>query len=314
MNSPTTVPSQTSLGRGTVVRRLVMTAGGLLLAGLLGYFGIGAYVIARLTQINRQSPLSSPEAYGLPYEEVTIHTRDGLALAGWFIRAAESGPAVVMVHGHTSCRGCEFDGRFVELAAELHRAGFSILMIDLRAHGESEGRRFTLGEYERWDVLGAVDWLRERGFERIGVLGVSLGAAAAVKAAADPEGGQNIDALVLDSGFGDVSELVEKRFPEESGLPPAFLPGVLLMGRLLLHVDIDKIRPVADLPRIKAPVMLIFSEKDQQIPLHQFHAMAAARPDAEVWLVDDAEHARIYNAHPQAYVTRVSRFLAEALR
>lgn len=285
-----------------------------LVALILGYLAVGAYVVLRLTYPVRQAQTTSPAAYGLSYEDVRIRARDGLMLAGWFIPAPGSQRAVVLVHGKDSCRSCEFDGRFVEFAARLQARGFHILMIDLRGHGESQKSRFTLGEHERWDVLGAVDWLQERGFSQIGVLGVSLGAASAVEAAADPQGGDAIRALVLDSGFGDLWELLRIHFPRESGLPNAFLPGSLLMARLLLRMDLSAIRPVDDLSNIQAPAMLIFGAQDDTVPLSQFHAMAAARPDAETWLVPDAGHARIYNAHPQEYVARVSRFFDEALR
>ena len=100
------------------------------------------------------------------------------------------------------------------------------------------------------------------------------------------------------------------------------MPSVSLSGTafcsgsasLLFDINVNDIRPVDNLPMIEAPVMLIFSEQDQQVPVGQFHAMAAARPDAETWLVTDAEHARIYNAHPEEYVGRVSHFFAQALR
>lgn len=313
-DQPIAAPSQTTTHRRVTGRRLLLVVGGLVLLILLGYFAVGAHVAVELTKVEREAQSTSPAEYGLPFEDTTVRARDGLALAGWFIPAAESDRAVVLVHGHTTCRSCEFDGRFVEFAAGLQAAGFNILMIDLRAHGQSEGRRFTLGDHERWDVLGAVDWLQQRGFEKIGVLGVSLGAAASAGAAADPAAGQTIKPLVLDSSFSDVREVLEMRFPEDSGLPNAFLPGSLFMGRLLFDIDVNDIRPVDDLPMIEAPVMLIFSERDQRVPVSQFRAMVTARPDAEAWLVTDAEHARIYNTHPEEYVARVSRFFAQALR
>ena len=109
-------------------------------------------------------------------------------------------------------------------AAALHARGFAVLMIDLRKHGESGGDHFTFGAKERWDVLAAVDWLQKRGF-KVGVLGVSLGAVSAAGAAADPEGGANIRALVLDSAFADSGETISKSFAQETGLPTQLLPG-----------------------------------------------------------------------------------------
>ena len=58
-----------------------------------------------------------------------------------------------MGHGLWTCRSCELDGRFVELASYLHDGGYNIMMLDLREHGESQGEQFTFGRSERWGVL-----------------------------------------------------------------------------------------------------------------------------------------------------------------
>lgn len=287
--------------------------GGLGLAGAAGYLAVGTYVAIHLTRPGRQAQSASPAEYGRDFEEVTVRSRDGLKLAAWFIPAPGSDRAIVFVHGKDSCRSCEFQGRFVESACRLHAEGFNILMIDLRGHGQSEGRHLTLGEHERLDVLGAVDWLQQRGFSKIGVLGVSLGAASAARAAADPQGGQAIKALVLDSGFGNLRDALNAKFSEVSGLPLAFLPGSLLIGRLLHRVDFNMIRPASDLQRIKTAVMLVASERDDLVPVAHFHALATARPDAETWLLADAGHSAIYAAYPDEYIARVSRFFARAL-
>jgi pimeloyl-ACP methyl ester carboxylesterase len=314
LNLPTVASADSAISyRQVPGGRPLLAIGALLLLIVLGYLAIGSYVAAQLTTIEAKPQTATPADYGLDFEDATIQTRDGLALAGWYIPAAGSDRAVVLVHGHTACRSCEFGDRFVEFAAQLPAAGYSVLMIDMRAHGQSEGGRFTLGDKERWDVLAAVDWLQQRGFDKIAVLGVSLGGAASAGAAAHPDG-QSIDALVLDSSFGSVRELVEDRFPEASGLPSLFLPGAFLMGRLLFGLNVDEVRPVDDLPDIPAPVMLMFSTQDQSVPAHQFQDMVDSRPNMEVWTVTDAEHARIYNTHPEEYVARVSRFLDQSLR
>lgn len=314
LSQPTIIPvDQASAHRRVTGRRLLLAIGALLVIFVLGYLAVGGYVAVQLTTVEAKPQTATPAQYGLDFEDAAVRTRDGLTLAGWFIPAAGSDRAVVLVHGHTACRSCEFGDRFVEFAAQLPAAGFNVLMIDMRAHGDSEHSRFTLADKERWDVEAAVRWLRERGFEKIGVLGVSLGGAASVRAAVDPDG-EPIRALVLDSSFGSVRELVEDRFPEASGLPGFFLPGTFLMGRVLFDINVDEIRPMDDLPDVQAPVMLIFSTQDQSVPVEQFHTMAASRPDIEVWTVTDAEHARIYNEHPEEYVTRVGRFLDQSLR
>ena len=292
----------------------------LILLAVIGYFAIGAYIALKLTTPDKTvyPPGVHPDQLGLRYEDVTLRTRDGLTLAAWALPAAGSDRAVVLVHGRNGSRHGEFSGRFVEFGARLQAAGYNVLLLDLRGHGDSQDAHFTLGAKERWDVLSAVDWLRGRGASKIAVLGVSLGAGAAVLAAADPEGGQAIRALILDSPYGDVPEVLALHFPYQSGLPGWFLPGALLAGRVLLGVDFYALRPVDDLRRMTIPLLILVGAQEDVVPLSQFEAIKAARPDAETWLVPDTGHTdsrgSAYAKHPEEYTGRVVDFLSRALR
>jgi uncharacterized protein len=112
------------------------------------------------------------------------------------------------VHGRNASKQNAISGKLPQLAAELYAAGLAVLMIDLRGHGESEGKRYTFGVHERRDVLGAVDFLLKHGFEpgQIGVLGISLGGAAVIRAALEEPA---IGALVVESTFADINLLIE---------------------------------------------------------------------------------------------------------
>jgi pimeloyl-ACP methyl ester carboxylesterase len=309
-----TKPPKPAVPRRFALIRLCAAITLLTFLGGIGYLAVCGYVATQLTKPERHAQAKSPAAFGLEFEEPRVIARDGLVLASWFIPYPGSTRAVLLVHGKGKCRSCEFDDLFVDLAFQLHAKGFNLLTIDLRAHGQSQGDHFTFGDQERWDVLGAVDWLRHRGFEDIGVLGVSLGAAGATMAASDPQSGHLIKALVLDSSFSNLHGLLKGRFAEESGLPNLFLPGTLFMARALIGTDAHAIKLVDDLERIEAPLMLIFGGQDDLVPKSHFLEMAAARTDAETWFVADARHARIYNAQPDQYVARVSRFFDNALR
>lgn len=294
-------------------RWIVVVLVSLLGVTAVAYFSVCGYVATQLTKPDRHDQVATPADFDLAFEETVITARDGLQLAAWFVPYAGSERAVLVVHGKGKCRSCEFDDRFMEFAAQLHAGGFNLLMIDLRGHGQSEGERFTLGDHERRDVLGALDWLVERGFERIGIVGVSLGAVSSVGAASDPESGHLVKALVIDSSFSDLSELLRVRFTKESGLPGVFFPGSLFMARVLVGTNPYAVNPVEDLPRVKAPVMVIYSGQDEIVPLDQLRAMADVRSDAETWFVAEAAHARIYNAQPEQYVSRITQFLDEVL-
>ena len=307
------VSPRTGSGRSHTLRHGPYLAAGLSLLAVPVYLGVGAYVAHRMTAPPPSAATSSPALYSLAFDSPQIRTRDGILLAAWFIPQAGSDRAVLMVHGLWTGRGCEFGGRFVELASRLHDRGYNVLMIDLRKHGESGGDHFTFGAKERWDVLAAVGWLKQRGL-KVGVLGVSLGAVSAAGAAADPEGGATIRALVLDSAFADSGETITRSFAQETGLPTLLLPGTFFMGRVLLGADLSTIRPPQELRKIRTPLLLIYGAKDRYISREQMEEMRAARPDAQFWLVDDVGHAASYMAHDEEYTARVGRFLDAALQ
>lgn len=167
----------------------------LILGAVIGLTAALAAIIARLI-INppRQSLWASPEEFDLPYQNLDFPARDGLRLSGWFIPVEGRGraPTLVMVHGWPGNRLgnvpqgalAGFPGnpaiQLLPLAAELHQAGYQILMFDMRNHGHSASARpVTFGLREANDLLGAIDCLDGRPDvdpERIGVVGFSTGA------------------------------------------------------------------------------------------------------------------------------------------
>src|SRR5205823_8740962 len=109
------------------------------------------------------------------------------------------GPAVVVVHGHGG-------NRHTSLAyASCLYPDLTLLLPDLRGHGDSEGRHTSVGYYERYDVIGAATYLRSLGYGPIGVLGISMGGATAILAAAESDA---IDAVAADSSFAALRHAV----------------------------------------------------------------------------------------------------------
>ncbi len=132
-------------------------------------------------------------------ETVHIQTPDNVLLAGAYVRAAVDSRAVLMLHmmpaDRTSWAGVQ---------TELEKLGIASLAIDLRGHGESVKQGGKTLDYHtfndvshqesRVDVTTAINWLRNRGFTRVGILGASIGANLAIDAAA---GDPSIPAIAL---------------------------------------------------------------------------------------------------------------------
>ena len=294
-------------------RRIVFAMGGVIAGGLCLYLLIGTVIAIKLTTPPQQVRVLD-SAQGPTVQPVSLIARDGVRLAGWTLPSAGSSRGVLMVHGLNSCSLCEFDGKFVTLAGELNAAGYNVLMIDLRGHGQSSPGRMTMGEGERWDVLGGADWLHQHGAAQVAVLGVSLGAVSTVRAALEPDGAQAIRAMMLDSCFADFGDVLDHAFTADTGIPAAVLPGALFMENLLFKVDLAHVRPVDQLPRLKAPLLLMYGSADRYVRPELEQAMMSAVPAAQTWLAPDAEHARIYTRYHDEYLARMARFLQSTMQ
>lgn len=284
---------------------------------LVAYLGVGAYVASRFTEIDRDryTGTKTPQTFGLAYEDVRFPARgENLQIAAWFIPDPGSTKAMILVHGRNGSKQAAISGNFVDFGAALHEAGFAVLMIDLRGHGESEGKRYSFGVFERRDVLDAVDWLLEEGFQAgsIGALGLSLGGSAVTGAASEEPA---IGTIVLESTFADLNSLIALNWKAETGLPEFLLPGTFLMNRLLYGYDPGSVRPVDELARVAPrPVLIVHCTIDEEVDISHARALKDALPYAESWFVDDCEHAEIYRDYPRVYEERVISFIDANLK
>jgi len=155
-----------------------------------------AYLARTMIAPARQKLRATPQRNGLKFEDVEFPAADGLRVSGWFVPApAEAGAeaaTVVVVHGwQWNRQGFEGGSLFsnvtgsepvdlLQFITDLHVAGFNVLAIDMRNHGESAASRpVTFGQSESKDLLGALDYLEDcQGVDvsRIGVIGFSIGA------------------------------------------------------------------------------------------------------------------------------------------
>ncbi len=159
-------------------------------------------------------PLDDPQSrLGVNFERVEFAASDGTRIVGWWMPAVSlegdrSRDVVLVCHGLGSNKS-----NHLSLAIPALRAGYNVLAIDLRAHGESGGQLSTFGDNERLDALAAVQWLTtthpQRSNRILGV-GASMGAAALLAAAADDSDlGQRIDGVVAYGTYDNLRELAD---------------------------------------------------------------------------------------------------------
>lgn len=282
------------------------------LCGVVGYGALCGLVARRFTRARRMVVDASGDAGGA--HTVRFAARDGAAtIEAWHLRAAAGRAtrgAVVFVHGKDACRGELLKAPTLALAARFADAGFDVLMIDLRGHGRSAPAPLSYGHHERHDVLGAIDWLRERGHVRIGVFGASMGAAATLLAAAEEPA---VAAVVADSAFADFGQMIERQFARLARLPRPVLPGALAIGRVITGVALQRVRPIDGARALAGrPVLVIHSAGDRFVPACDAEAIAAAA-GAELWITPTEGHIGSYRAAPEPYVQRVLGFFERHL-
>ncbi len=276
--------------------------------GLLGGLGAGAlgYVSWRWVHPGRWP---SPSA-GLRGEEFYFSSLDGLRLRGLWLPGREGWPVVLLCHGYFRSLAEPYD-----LGLHLNDLGYNVLLFDFRGCGKSEGSWTTLGAQETLDVLAAVRAARERApGAAIGVLGISMGGAAAIMAAARCP---DIGAVVADSAYPDLERLLERRARQWAAWPP--LLGAarvsLRLGELLAGFRAREVRPVDWVGRIAPrPVLFICGDCDSFVPLEQcLELYERAGEPKELWVVPNCHHALARLDCPDEYCQRVGDFFRRYL-
>ncbi|MEE9199748.1 MAG: alpha/beta fold hydrolase [Dehalococcoidia bacterium] len=288
----------------------------MLVQGVLSLIAFMGYIAYSLTRVVREPVGQTPADVGLEYEEVTFPSRvDHLALRGWWIQRSDEERCIILVHGGEKHRADPYIG-MLSVARDLAGRGCCVLLFDLRGHGESEGKRSSLGYYERRDLLGAIDYVLNRGIahHRIGILGFSLGAAIALLVASGDGLGVPV---VSDSSFADLPALIKREASRRIDLPGVFNLGWMWMTRAMYGVDLGAIRPVEAIKKLPAGrVLIIHGAEDETVPLADAHTLHDASNNAGdgLWIVPGASHVRSYRTYPEEYVSRVVSFFDQALK
>ena len=281
---------------------------------LLALAAIGAWLAAPVVRawlLVAAHPSVPVTPADLAVEDLTFPGPDG-ALSGWLVRGRPGAPAVVLVHGFKSSRE-----EMVGYARFLSEAGYGVLLFDTRGCGRSDGATIGLGATEPRDISAAVAAVAtQTGAAKVAVLGISLGAGAAILAAADDRA---IAAVIADSAWTDQDLQLDRLSTAWLGaaavpLPP-YGPAVV---SAIVGADVRRARPLEAVVRVAPrPLLLIHSADDANAttPVAGARALFAAAGDPkELWIAPRGGHVGAINTFPEEYRARVLAFLDRALR
>lgn len=270
--------------------------------------------------VRYQTDMSDFQMTESDYETVSFPAREDaeVTISGWFVPGeseSDSRPVVIVVHG---LNGCKQDPTVLLTAGMLVKDGFDVLLMDLRNHGASTviDGRFAAGVLEYRDVLGAWDYLRERGYaaESIGLVGHSLGAATVLVAAGEEPG---IQATWADSSFSNLYTTIVAEL-DRFGFPDFFANSAILMGRVIGGVDISARSPLQAVEKIgDRAVYLTHGTADERLSVvyseeldAEFEAQGG---DSELWIVPDMAHVEAIYGFRDEYRERMISFFRENL-
>ncbi|HWP43009.1 MAG TPA: alpha/beta fold hydrolase [Blastocatellia bacterium] len=282
-------------------------------------FGVFPYWVAGLATGAKTRPADrllteTPATFGAEYKDVEFQTSDGVRISGWLLASRDRRATIIYSHGLFRSRR-----ELLPRAIDLWRLGYGALLYDSRNHGSSGPARVSLGYHERLDAAAAVRFLREeeRIEDRIVLFGISMGAAAALLAAAEtPE----VAAVISDSSFISFKDTIDHHIRMFLRLPPFPLANeVRFFIEQRADFDGSKLDLIDAVRRIgERPVLFINGANDRRMPPELARKLyeASASPKKDLFIVDGPGtevHGHAYQAAPAAYVEKVDSFLRSAL-
>ena len=246
----------------------------------------------------------------MPYEEVTIRSRDGLKLYGKYYHKIDGAPIMLKVHGYNGCPVRDFCGGGVESIDK----EYNLLLIDQRAHEHSGGKTTTFGIKEKNDVVSWCKYLVKRFGKntKIVIYGISMGAATVLMASAHKKLPKNVKGVVADCSYSSPKDIITKVATVDMHLPGKLcFPIIWLGARIFGHFNLTSDSPVKAVKKTKLPLLIIHGMEDSFVPYQMSEEIynAAAPKDKKLLLFKGAYHGISYMNNEKVYIGELRSFM-----
>ena len=247
-----------------------------------------------------------------PCEQVTIFTKDGLTLSGRYYHSKDGAPLDLCFHGYRSHPFLDFSGGS-ELSLQMEH---NLLLVDQRAHGESDGKTISFGILERQDLLCWVEYAIERFGPEVKILlyGVSMGGAT-VLMASELDLPENVKGILADCPFASAMDVILEvgrktmpRFPSWLIRPFAILGAKIYGGFDLMETD-----AVRAVQNTKVPILIIHGEADHYVPCEMSDLVSVNPAMVERHTFPGAAHGISYLVDTPRYHRIVKAFVEKVL-
>ncbi len=253
---------------------------------------------------------SHPSQIGLNYKECSLKTYDDLSLSYWVIdnpNCKEPKASVVYLHGIT-------DSKVSGLNYAKALAGFCrrVFLIDMRRHGDSEGEYCTFGYYEKKDVITLIDKIKSENPDmEIVLLGVSMGAAIAIQAAAMDK---RVNRVIAVAPFYDLFSIALDHQVRKIGIrSKILLKLVLKRAEHIANFKASGVSPANDIGKIDVPILIVHGENDKSVKREYSTRLKELNKNTRLLIVPGAGHVDVLEKGGGTYLEQLVEFMQKDL-
>ncbi|MBN2173337.1 MAG: alpha/beta fold hydrolase [Bacteroidales bacterium] len=264
-------------------------------------------LLNRLFHVKAVKHSSTPAELGIEFEEIHFPTKNGISLYGWWIQHPDGPecPALILLHGWK--RNLE---RMMPYIENLHQH-YNLLAFDARSHGSSGKDNYVSMPRFAEDIIAAIDFLKRGNINIIGVIGLSIGGAAAIYAASMD---QRIKTIVTVGAFADPGEVMKLEFQKKK--IPYYPLGWLILEYVQFRIGnrFRNIAPDNNMAKTQAKILLIHGKEDTTAPYQHAERLlkASVKNKVELWGLEDKGHS---DCHKEpGFWRRIQRFLEGSLK
>ena len=244
------------------------------------------------------------------FEQLTIESRDGLELSGYYLPASEpTDKLVILTHGYLgNAKQMGLYGQYYH-----KELGYNIFMPDARGHGKSEGDYYGFGWPDRLDLIDwTQDFVKKLGADSEVVYhGLSMGAATVLMASGEDDLPRQVKSIIADSPYESVYELFAYQMNRMFYLPAfPLLDSTSLLTKVRAGYSFRNASALTEVARTDVPILYIHGEADTFVPTKMaINLYQNTASDAELMLVPGANHGEAFALAEDEYKMTVDRFL-----
>ncbi len=280
---------------------------------LIAFIVIGTMLLATLGCLVAWVSIRPPRlASKRPPPELELHchtvhfnSSDGTEIKGWYFEREQPCGALILAHGMCSNRS-----QMLPWASWLWEAGYSLLLFDFRAMGESGGKFCTMGLKECDDVITAGEFLKAKVNDirvPLGVLGFSMGGVSAIMAASKTD---IFDAVISHGAYTDLDSAITQRCIRHFGmLAPTVEVFARLVGNRLYPGDASQVSPIESAEGIQVPVLFLNGRLDRVVLEDNARRLKMNTKRSELCILPNSDHGYPHLMDAGLYRTTVLEFL-----